>query len=486
MKRTRSGAPAGHGDSADAIDRRLSDLARQSAGHLALELAAMALDASQSATRAHVQRLVQQAERRVAVAVTRPIDPVTAVAEGRMVAQAASQFFLAGASSTSLFDSLCRGISVSLLHSFCAKTSRPNLSDLQFILNHLAICGYLGKDDVIQEVLNYLSMLSLDPSTSPSIKSEITDILSSCQREEYGYWLHMRSGHPLHQLWQHSAKKRKVRDIDVKLTPGTRRVSAAHRDSWKSHVLSGISDGQAPVILDLGCGYGVSLLGMSTSRKQLGLQHCIFMGCDLSAAAIAYANNLSDKWGLSNICRFSVAPVEDFLVWFTDNYKGPIMKILIQFPTPYKLPVGGSGSSVHQEKLSNSQLPSFDHGFMVTQKLIDNALEFLTHGGTLFIQSNVEDVAVKIKRLVEASVSFTDSAFVRLKDEDNYGHEEHVTKDAAVTQRAVRWAEMGGERAEGEGWLSASPFGLTSRTETEAAYMLDNKRIFRIAWRRCR
>ena len=480
MKRSRSDStfsPSSVGFSP--IERRLSPKARESACQLAHELSAMALDASQSATRAHVFELVHFAEKRLPVLLSRPCQSLKSISGGQVIAQAASQFFLAGVSSESLFKCFCRGISLSLLYSFADRSTWPSLSHVRDILEHLAICGYLGKDDVMQDIFSYLKLMSHDSNSSQDFISEVLEFLSSYEQEEQGFWLHMSDGRPLKRLWELSARKKKVRDVHTKLTPGTRHVESHHRLAWKNQISNELRGSPKPLVLDLGCGYGVSLLGLAFSRQRLNLQDCNFIGCDLSAAAISYANNLSQKWGLSSFCRFYTAPVEAFLEWCSSNYHGPIIKILIQFPTPYKLPTGPT--SVYSEgkgSKGNLQLPSLDNGFMVTPKLIDLALSSLRSDGMLFIQSNVEDVAVTIRGLVEYSSTFSSSFQALASTENPYSE-----VPSQPTQREVRWAEMGGERAVGMGWLSVSPFGYSARTETEAAYMLDGKRVYRIGWK---
>jgi len=146
----------------------------------------------------------------------------------------------------------------------------------------------------------------------------------------------------------------------------------------------------------------------------------------LSSHCIAYASGLAHLWGIEGYCRFCVAPAEDFLGWVRSSYPGPVEWVSVQFPTPYKfeVPAVASGSSVGSKRKTsggkNSQLPCSlkdgkvcddEGGFMVTRGLIDQCVDIALNKGNedgrcgIYVQSNVEDVAVTLRARYEESLS---------------------------------------------------------------------------------
>ena len=338
-------------------------------------------------------------------------------------------------------------------------------------------------------------------------------------------------------------------------------------------------------MIDVGCGFGVTLLGLASSefkvkrgrvfnpeyatnydfvnsrrsstgesnindKSEVDLSHsnffcedCNFLGCDLSSHAVSYARSIASRWNISGKVRFVVAPAEEFLTYINENYKGPVVWVMVQYPTPYKLAAlkcsednncrvsnsdGDNNRRVRTHKqenvkmIGNSQLPALDSedsGFMVSRELIQIAIKSLSLGGVIYVQSNVEDVAVTIKnrveehistvvRIVDHTTSLEDSksmsvfesgkGFVHLKSklepkpppitskppETTTDSVPQVDKD--MSQRQAIWRDMHGERATGPQWLVRSPFHESKRflgeTETEAAYRLDRKPVFRAMW----
>lgn len=128
-------------------------------------------------------------------------------------------------------------------------------------------------------------------------------------------------------------------------------------------------DPSLPLVLDLGCGYGVSLLGLCAHERALAPHHreegrggsdeeaggtkrrrtvsggtgyglgecpCNYLGFDLSVRGIHYANGIAKRWGLSRKCAFVIADVNRALDWIASSqYAGGVSWILMQFPTPY-------------------------------------------------------------------------------------------------------------------------------------------------------
>ena len=176
-------------------------------------------------------------------------------------------------------------------------------------------------------------------------------------------------------------------------------------------------DPTLPLVLDLGCGYGTTLIGMAmTKRKNLSLvdestaqnnsipdfaiststtpNHCNLLGIDMNKEAIAYAISISNRWfpSSSTNCKpqFIYANSYDVLAWALSSYPGRIAWIMCQFPSPYKFvastdgndscsnsdddddaaKVGDTNGSIQQQNC-NMQLPSKKGGsFQVTPQLL--------------------------------------------------------------------------------------------------------------------
>ena len=398
------------------------------------------------------------------------------------ISRAAFLFSLAGyVSNTDLLSLLFQKISSLILkclssESVIFKTS----TDVYYVLDHLAAAGYSPcYDPAYQQCLSKLKrLLDVNRDDERAIPSDSYDLFSPC-------------GYPLRVLWAHSAKQKKIRPAEVKLSPGTRKFQG-----WGGDSLLDFADRSKPLILDIGCGFGVSLLGLAA--KNFMQRDCNYLGCDLSQHAVNFARGLAARWGLSNVCKYVSAPAETVIQHIVSLYNGPIIAILIQYPTPFKLPLILSQES----KVSigkNKQLPIPGGGFMVSKELIITCLQNISPSGIFYIQSNVEDVAVHMKISVEA-VSSTINKELMLFDSSegkgicrvdisNFFQEptrDPVTKGSSkqhiMSNRACQWREMGGRVAEGLGWLQQSPFPVCGRTETEAVYQIDNKQVYRVGW----
>lgn len=257
---------------------------------------------------------------------------------------------------------------------------------------------------------------------------------------------------------------------------------------------------------------------------------------------------------MSSFCRFSVAPAESFLSWVLHHYPGPIVCVSLLFPTPYRLilPDANKNSCSKKNKMGkNVQLPSFSmnmsentsknksmisahdlsmSGFMVNPAVVSLVLKVAhrrlfkgvcsqsaeSDACDIYLQSNVEDVAVTMKMMFEnvlqeeynATLNVVDDkdlcvsylkpwenfAGANTKSNDtNILAESHSSRmiisevgspkaEVNTPRRQLDWAKAGGALAIGKGWLAASPMPFAARTETEAAYAVANKPIYRIGW----
>ena len=226
---------------------------------------------------------------------------------------------------------------------------------------------------------------------------------------------------PLRRLWQHSASQHKrvvplvAASGKAKIVPprgpdsrpwrfggeygdgglsggGAGRAAPGHQMAPRPHML--FSDPTLPLILDVGCGFGVSILGLAVAPstafdptagdgkssgkegsaapmapllKALADGRVNYLGCDLSGHAIGYAASIAHRWKLSmpvatetpdpyapsslplaaqerpsyvrgaGECAFVVTDALSAARWATAVYPGALAGVLVQFPTPYKL-----------------------------------------------------------------------------------------------------------------------------------------------------
>lgn len=390
-------------------------------------------------------------------------------------------------------------------------------------------CGIISSSEIsIIPTPTHLKIL-LD-----EINTEYADDVSS-------FWMHSRTGGPLTVLWGHSIKQRKVRSISAKAKASdgpslheTIGIKLALLDVWKGDSPLGFADMNAPLVVDIGCGFGVTLLGLAAShykmRKSpvssssmyesiLPLGTVNFLGCDLSNHCVAYASAIARKWQINSRCRFCVAPAESFLEWVRSSYPGPIFWVNIQFPTPYKLDESmlsqdnvsenifkAAGNSEEADRKiknlrrRNVQLPGIndDDGFMVTRKLISLSIDIaLRNGSVFYFQSNVEDVAVYTRGLVLDSISTkgVEPRFISISEKEmmrgnlrSFNRKAEKVNlddisDISLPNRKLIWAAIGGPLAEGENWLRTSPMPRYAMTETEAVYQAGEKPVYRFAFR---
>eukprot|EP00607_Mallomonas_marina_P010821 CAMPEP_0182421666 /NCGR_PEP_ID=MMETSP1167-20130531/7111_1 /TAXON_ID=2988 /ORGANISM="Mallomonas Sp, Strain CCMP3275" /LENGTH=713 /DNA_ID=CAMNT_0024599015 /DNA_START=674 /DNA_END=2815 /DNA_ORIENTATION=+ len=364
------------------------------------------------------------------------------------------------------------------------------------------------------------------------------------------------------------------------------------------------SDCTRPLVLDLGCGYGVQLLALASShrlqqghlfgqppyhetknittsvsatreietKRESETRRCIdediygetvnYLGCDMDPMKVAFANSISRRWGVRGHCAFIECDVENMVQRVAQEYPGPVCWVMLNFPTPYSsklLELGDKEEKRDKETVSdrtavhsrieeresklvrernkedcrgNSQLPEDLEDFMVTRSLLEKTLQLLQPkdnadlsksckiddrkteqsdlykqvSGCLYLQSNVEDVAVTMRDvLLEVihsrgySVSLpsssrdipwlpgwedfrSDSKQAREEEALWVSSEEIKTEGQTLSRRQRVWRAAGGTRAVGEGWLVRSPLPVYARTETEIMCQLNQKDVHRILY----
>eukprot|EP01041_Mallomonas_annulata_P005606 gene5606-11319_t len=151
-----------------------------------------------------------------------------------------------------------------------------------------------------------------------------------------------------------------------------------------------------PLVIDLGCGFGIPLLALAkehsrTTRTKTRTSDNMnnnnkdnddgtttnddttktnshdnqvfqsstlnYLGCDMSPLKINYANSIAYRWGLNSYCAFITADVIETLHYIDENYPGPIIWTIINFPTPYSFqitPIGNTNTSISNNENENN------------------------------------------------------------------------------------------------------------------------------------
>ena len=395
---------------------------------------------------------------------------------GRKYADVAFNFAMGGVDDCELFDLLERG-HVSEVSRFGHRRS-CGVMDLVQMTEKLACAGTID-----QSIFGLVGQLVRG-------KEQHKTCLSLRDMENGRYSL--LSDHPLRMLWRFAAKQRKHgrqrkgagREETVEGTatslfggagddvddysengngeeeedPPPPTCSNSHTEPHRTDVPAQVSpppysfigqslndlflDVSLPLVLDLGCGFGVAQLGlcMSTLLGDNEPLHAIsltsrttssppaedsatvtskrprletithpsvnFLGCDMSPQAVGYASGISRRWGITGCCAFVTGDVTEFLRWVRAEmdrgvYTGPVCWACVNFPTPYSQSLlgdviktySGHGIATHEQgngqeqgrgggkRGGNSQLPACLSHFMVTPTLIRLCTElFSSHG----------------------------------------------------------------------------------------------------------
>jgi hypothetical protein len=457
-------------------------------GTTVLQLAHAALGLAMSSARdsstTDLNILEEQAKQRL-----KQTELVQLELRGRKAADAAFWFALAGATDTDLFD-LLANISGKELNRYGTKTS-CRAKDVWHVLERLAAAGICSHSVVEQAAVDALA--SKEGGGGPS---------HALTRSPSGL-LDFHSDRCLLMIWKFSTRQRKQRAflqsalqhweqqhaVDGKAT--RKRLDnndTAHAQDipWSDLY----KDPQRPFVIDIGCGMGVSLLGLARCEANddsslllggLDWPDCNFAGVDLSALAIGYARGLSHRWHLDDRLHFFVDNAESFMERVLATYPGPVHSCLLQFPTPYRLQPPSDSAGTMEQQRGNSQLPSNEtSGFMVTSQLLGLIHDALhPSDGTLLIQSNCEDVAVFMRQTACDQVGFE-----CVESDTNEGEVETELESMSVgmsriPKRTLDWISMGGERAEGRGWSNAPILPRVGRTETEVACMANGTPVHR-------
>ncbi|GAX19571.1 hypothetical protein FisN_19Hh149 [Fistulifera solaris] len=374
---------------------------------------------------------------------------IEAALQGRKGADAAFWFALAGVTDENLFVLLTKVVCKELRRFGTRPSCR--LKDVLSIAKRLAATGI--RDD---PVLNQVLRECLEAKQATFNNDEVVSFHSDgCALLLWEFSTRQKKPKAfLHQAARHFGKSSETALQDETLTH--------YQFDW----FQLFEDPHRPLVIDVGCGMGVCLLGLASQDDNSSWQNCNFLGIDLNAVTIGYGAGLAKRWNLSNRLAFVVDTAEHALQQVLESYPGHVATILIQFPTPYRLAVSSG----------NTQLPrSATDGFMVSLELLQLCRTVLVpSNGTLWLQSNCEDVAVYMFQTACQQAGFTP-----VLNESSPDELISAAPSESLTQRTRQWIAMGGERAQGPGWFCRPLLPRTAMTETEVACLIKGTPVHR-------
>jgi len=255
-------------------------------------------------------------------------------------------------------------------------------------------------------------------------------------------------------------------------------------------------DSRAPLVVDLGCGYGVGALTASAGAPDGGAAGSAFarpnyLSCDLSPQGIGYARGVARRWGVGGRAAFLQSDAAAVLRAVAGRYDGPVAAVVLCCPSPYQASLG-AGPELDPDGADrtggNSQLPpsASSDAFLGNAAVLAEAARLLAPGGRLLLSSNAEDVAVTMAtaaRELGLEIVPEPSGMAQRGPAAEPG--------GALSRRSTRWREQGGSRAEGPGWRRgagwalqggspAAALGRPAWSETELAHRVDGAAVHRI------
>eukprot|EP00039_Didymoeca_costata_P023317 m.6683 g.6683 ORF g.6683 m.6683 type:complete len:854 (+) comp3568_c0_seq1:216-2777(+) len=259
-------------------------------------------------------------------------------------------------------------------------------------------------------------------------------------------------------------------------------------------------DKSLPLFIDLGCGRGSFLLGVA-KEFQKGVSETMprcgkmnFLGVERSPYLIRKACGIAKRWGLQGTVRFVHGSAQKVIEYLIKHKQAAAGVVSVQYPTPFPKTQTARKEDVtplSTKSNHNPHLPQLeDNGFLVTPSMSRAVLKLLLPGGVVFLQSDSEDVAVKMRETflehdddcLNAAPSYNIDGFSAFVCPQ--GFKNAPVQEIAHHKRTLRSNEYlagGGVPAEGAGWLPCNPWSAVcrARTETEAACNINNIRVYR-------
>lgn len=434
--------------------------------HSALGLASWSSENNVPIDQEKLESIVIQAKERLRKTGTREL-------RGRKAADAAFWFAMAGVKDQieeyhadhlkfSLFDALTF-VCLEELRRF-GKRSSCRAMDILHMVERIAAAGIKSEYTDLFQKLAAECLLMKDLSRTGLLENGTIEMLQKGSVE-------LHSERSLLWIWRFSTRQRKQQAF---LKSASKHwVSSVINDNHNVHDYENNSDhtmqwnnifddASLPLIVDLGCGMGISVLGLATTSSNdkatsgdnvnlgdMGWSQYNFIGADLSQLAVNFASSVSQRWKCQGRVYFTLLSAEEVMKKIIDSYPGPVKLVTIQFPTPFSFQENDLGEDINDEifdsvaNQGNKQLPQSAYsGFMVTKRLLDLVKIALKDGsGKLLLQSNCEDVAVLMK-----NIAVNEAGFHTL-DVEKCTHK--LENKASLTKRTEKWIAVNGERAEG-------------------------------------
>ena len=432
---------------------------------------------------------------------------------GRSFSDAAFSLSLRGVDDTQIYNELLLGAKKELER--CAHRASFRSIDIVLMAEKIAAAGILDQSFYALAAEKMRMKEEVDGDDNQSMNSTI-------EKLESGVYSLM-DDRPLLTLFRHAARQAKA---GLQAPDSSSLVNTAlNRD-----INSLFEDPTLPLVVDLGCGYGVSLIGLSQQLENAeGLRYrynCL--GVDMGQEAVAYAQGVAHRWGIASHCQFVVADALSSLSW-VESYQGPVEYVCCQFPTPFALRTNNPTTTddVYQRDdmdRGNAQLPDMDT-FIISPEIVERVGQVLhqKQGKSFIVQSQVEDVIVAVKAMVEHTGTAHGERRLRVPLDPNEvldmpwqverGDHSGTTaewlsldtlleRSASQSQRegsrlSKYLSSIGGggdrlggedkgkwhsERAFGVGYLRENPLGNSGRTETEVMCAFEDKPIHRLAF----
>jgi SAM-dependent methyltransferase len=199
-------------------------------------------------------------------------------------------------------------------------------------------------------------------------------------------------------------------------------AAAGRSGDGAASFLSCFEDGDRPIVIDLGCGYGVGALtaGAETETLVTSSACANYLGCDLSPQGAGFACGVAARWGLKGRVAFVRRDALAVLRLVGQHYRGHVAAVVLCCPSPYRAAMPTATQSFSErggrptplgidvelfplgidaespDARGNSQLPSSADSemFLGRSAVLQEAVHVLAPGGWLLLSSNAEDVAV--------------------------------------------------------------------------------------------
>jgi hypothetical protein len=293
--------------------------------------------------------------------------------------------------------------------------------------------------------------------------------------------LNMWSSRSLLWLWRKGHVFHKVSEKDLK-------IALTVEDLCRNPPQ--FDDPSLPIVVDVGCGLGVTLLGLASNygvskgeyNLDLDWSKYNYLGSDLSLTAIQWATSLTLRRWTSGRCKFLHTSTETLLAYL-EHTSVNVKLIFLQFPTPYRLQDEISLKDKHGEIEKkgpgcNEKLPlgPDDPSFMANPKILTQMVTILENKKIgydqdryLLMQSNCEDVAIKLyDSLVDLGLTPLENTKPRISfDEQAISSR---TKSWLQIQHRLHKNDSDVRRSVGSHWADEPLIPIRTETEVSSEY----------------